>query len=111
MRRRDFVIVVGGALATWPLAVRAQQPTMSMVAFLRTGSADTNSRNVAAFRKGLGFVESQNVTIEYYWREDGTHFKSGSGRCVSLAASRSANLFADLISSPGVEFGPLPTHL
>ena len=72
MRRREFITLVGGSAVVWPLAVRAQQPTMPVVAFLRTGSADTNSRNVAAFRKGLnetGYVEGQNVTVEYYWLE------------------------------------------
>ena len=72
MHRRDFVKIVAGSAATWPLAVRAQQPTMPVVAFLRTGSADINSRNVAAFRKGLsetGYTEGQNVTVEYHWLE------------------------------------------
>ena len=72
MRRRDFIALLSGVAGNWPLAVRAQQPTMPVVAFLRTGSADTNSRNVAAFRKGLnetGYVEGQNVMVEYYWLE------------------------------------------
>jgi putative ABC transport system substrate-binding protein len=69
MRRRDFIEAITVA-ATWPIAARAQQPTMPVVAFLRTGSADIESRNVAAFRKGLGetgYVEDQNVTVEYHW--------------------------------------------
>ncbi|MGB8895673.1 MAG: ABC transporter substrate-binding protein [Pseudolabrys sp.] len=71
MQRRQFITVFGGA-AVWPLAAHAQQQTLPVVAFLRTGSADTNARNVAAFRKGLnetGYVEGQNVTVEYYWLE------------------------------------------
>ena len=70
MRRREFITVVGSA-AVWPLAARAQS-AMPVVAFLRTGSADIESRNVAAFRKGLnetGYVEGQNVTVEYHWLE------------------------------------------
>jgi putative tryptophan/tyrosine transport system substrate-binding protein len=58
--------------ATWPLAARAQQPALPVVGFLRSGSADSNARYVAAFRKGLnetGYVEGQNVTVEYHWLE------------------------------------------
>jgi putative tryptophan/tyrosine transport system substrate-binding protein len=69
VKRREFITAVGGTMA-WSLAARAQQPTMPVVAFLRTGSADIESRNVAAFRKGLnetGYVEDQNVTVEYHW--------------------------------------------
>jgi putative ABC transport system substrate-binding protein len=72
MRRRDFIKAVTGSAITWPLAVRAQQPTMPVVASLRTGSAASNARNVAAFQKGLnetGYVEGQNVTVDYYWLE------------------------------------------
>jgi putative ABC transport system substrate-binding protein len=72
MRRRDFISLLGGAAATWPRVARAQLPALPMIAFLRTGSAEADTRNVAAFRKGLsetGYVEGQNVTVEYYWLE------------------------------------------
>src|SRR5262249_36384451 len=67
MRRRDFIAVVSGA-AAWPLAVRAQQPTIPVVAFLSAAPLETDVRGLAEFRKGLseiGYVEGQNVTIEY----------------------------------------------
>jgi putative tryptophan/tyrosine transport system substrate-binding protein len=70
VRRRDFIKIIAGSAAVWPIAARAQQPALPVVAFLRTGSADTDARNVAAFRKGLsetGYVEGQNVTVEYHW--------------------------------------------
>jgi ABC-type uncharacterized transport system substrate-binding protein len=71
IRRRDFVTLLGGAAATWPLAARAQQQ-LPIVAFVNSGSLDAASRTVAAFRKGLsesGYVEGQNVTVEYHWLE------------------------------------------
>jgi putative tryptophan/tyrosine transport system substrate-binding protein len=70
-RRRQFITLIGGA-AAWPLCARAQQPAMPVVAVIDAGAADANARYVAAFRKGLnetGFVEGQNVTIEYHWME------------------------------------------
>ena len=72
MRRREFISLIGGVAATWPLAVQAQQPALPVVAFVRDGSPEANARYVAAFRKGLnesGYVEGQNVTVEYHWLE------------------------------------------
>jgi putative ABC transport system substrate-binding protein len=70
--RRRFLTTVGGA-ATWPLAARAQQAArLPTIGFIRDGSADANARYAAAFRKGLnetGYVEGQNVTVEYHWLE------------------------------------------
>jgi putative ABC transport system substrate-binding protein len=73
MRRREFITLVGGGAAAWPLAAHAQQPALPVVGFIREGSAVTNAPFVAAFRKGLnetGYVEGQNVTVEYHWLED-----------------------------------------
>jgi putative ABC transport system substrate-binding protein len=72
MRRRELIALLGGTAATWPLATRAQQPAMPVVGFIRDGSAEGSARFVAAFRKGLsenGYVEGQNVTVEYHWLE------------------------------------------
>jgi putative tryptophan/tyrosine transport system substrate-binding protein len=70
MRRREFIAGLGAA--AWPLVVRAQQPAMPVIGFVHGGSADPFAQYVAAFRNGLGetgYVEGQNVTVEYHWLE------------------------------------------
>ncbi len=72
MRRREFVTLVGGAAAGWPLIARAQQPTLPVIGFLSGRSPGETTQLVAAFRQGLnavGYVESQNVAVEYRWAE------------------------------------------
>ncbi len=72
MRRREFLGVLGSASIAWPLAARAEQSAMPVIGFIRDGSADGSARFAAAFRKGLnetGYVEGQNVTVEYHWLE------------------------------------------
>jgi putative ABC transport system substrate-binding protein len=89
MRRRDFISLVGGATAAWPLAGRAQQPALPVVGFINPGAGEAAARNAAAFRKGLnesGYVEGQNVIVDYHWLE---------GRYDRLPA-----LVADMVRKP-----------
>ena len=73
MRRRQFLGIASGAVVAWPLAVRAQHPALPVIGFFRNGEARTAAPLLAAFRNGLkeaGFVEGQNVAIEYRWSDD-----------------------------------------
>jgi len=70
MRRRDFITLLGGAAAGWPLAARAQQSAVVLVAFLTTRSPEESAVHTAAFLRGLeetGYVDRRNMAIEYRW--------------------------------------------
>ena len=72
MRRRDFIKVVAGSTVVWPLAARAQQSAMPVIGFLNSASPEAWAYLVTAFRQGLkeaGYVENQNVAIDYRWAE------------------------------------------
>ena len=70
LRRREFITLLGGAATTWPLAAHAQPPVMPVIGFLSTRAPENIPHLLAAFRRGLaenGYVEEQNLTIEYRW--------------------------------------------
>jgi putative ABC transport system substrate-binding protein len=80
VRRRDFIKGIAGSTVVWPLAARAQQSAMPVIGFLRSTSAAGSEHLVAAFEQGLkeaGFVEGQNVAIDYRWGNDQSDRLSG----------------------------------
>jgi putative ABC transport system substrate-binding protein len=73
IRRRDFITLLGGAAAAWPLAARGQQPKVPVIGVLRAAIADENNNALVAWRRGLrdaGYLAGQNATIEYRWAEN-----------------------------------------
>jgi putative tryptophan/tyrosine transport system substrate-binding protein len=86
MRRREFIGLIAGTAAAWPISARTQQLAMPVIGYLSSGSQDSDAFRVNAFRKGLkesGFIEGQNVKIEFRWAEN--HFERLSSLATELA--------------------------
>jgi putative ABC transport system substrate-binding protein len=95
MKRREFITLLGGAAATWPLVARAQQPTLPVIGFLSSGSPRTFAQFLKAFQQGLreqGFVEGDNVAIAYRWAEG--HLDELDALATELARDRVALIAA-----------------
>ena len=101
MRRRKFIFLLGGAAVGWPVVARSQQASLPVVGFLNSASADGYASMAAAFKRGLkdaGYVEGQNVTIEYRWANN--QYERLPALAVDLVSRGVTVIFANSPSIP-----------
>jgi len=97
MRRREFIALLGGAVSSWPLAVRAREPPLPLIGFLSSASAELYTIRLRAFHNGLkdqGYVVGQNVAIEYRWAE-------GQNNRLPVLAAELVHRQVDVIAAAG----------
>src|SRR5882672_5108915 len=95
MKRREIIVLLGSTAAAWPLAARAQRPTIPMIAFLSSGSQQSDVWRLAPFRRGLretGYIEGRNVVSEFRWADD--QYDRLPGLATVLARSQPAVIVA-----------------